>query len=172
MDAKLPEAHIQHHTDRRVRLRIPSKRGNAAFFSDAKTKLAQLQPFDTIEVNPLTGSILLCHEAIDIDRLMDFAEEKEVFSINQVSRTAAPLAEKIAEPIADINRFIDRLSGGELDLPGVIFLSLLGFGLYEILRGNFKAPPWYTAFWYAFGVFSKSILDHSKRDAAEPHTTA
>jgi hypothetical protein len=172
MNAMLPEAHIQHHTDQRVRLRIPSKKGDAAFFSETKTKLAQLQPPETIEVNPLTGSILLCQESIDIERIKAFAEENGVCSINHGGGYSAPLAGKVAEPIVNISRFIDRLSGGEVDLPGVIFLSLLGFGLYEILRGNFRAPPWYTAFWYAFGVFSKSILDHSKSDAAEPSASS
>jgi hypothetical protein len=31
----------------------------------------------------------------------------------------------------------------------------------EIMRGNFRMPPWYTAFWYAFGLFTKSMLDRT-----------
>lgn len=167
MNAMLPEANIQHRTERRVRLRIPSKKGDAAFFSQTKEILANLQPPGQIEVNPLTGSILLCRDPIDIERIKTFVEENDVFAITPGGGSSAPLAQKIAEPIANVSRFISRLSGGEADLPGLIFISLLGFGFYEILRGNFRAPPWYTAFWYAFGVLSKSILDRSS-DAASP----
>jgi hypothetical protein len=47
-------------------------------------------------------------------------------------------------------------------------MGLLGTGIYQIVRGNFGAPPWYTAFWYAFGVFTKSLIDKGGRgnDAA------
>jgi hypothetical protein len=51
-----------------------------------------------------------------------------------------------------------------LDLPGMIFLSLLAVGLWELAIGNFKRPPWYTAFWYAFGLFSKAIFDELKSE--------
>lgn len=45
------------------------------------------------------------------------------------------------------------------DLPGMAFLTLLGVGIYQLVRGNFAAPPWYTAFWYAMGIFTKSIME-------------
>jgi len=163
----LPEAHIQHSAEQRVRLRIPSKKGDAAFFSEARKKLSKLQPPDTIEVNPLTGSILLCREAVDIDRVSAFAEENDLFSVIQRGRSATPLAQKIADPFVAVSRFIDRLSGGELDLATVLFLSMLGVGFYEILKGNFRRPPWYTAFWYAFGFLSKSILDRPQSGSGE-----
>jgi hypothetical protein len=28
-----------------------------------------------------------------------------------------------------------------------------------MMRGNIKAPAWYTAFWYALGIFSRGSLD-------------
>jgi len=46
-------------------------------------------------------------------------------------------------------------------------LSLLGLGLYQILRGNFRAPPWYTAFWYALGIFTKSLSDKGDKVSTE-----
>ena len=44
------------------------------------------------------------------------------------------------------------------------FGVLLALGIYQISRGNFMAPAWYTAFWYAFGVLTKTLID---RDRAE-----
>lgn len=167
----LPEAYVQHQTGQRVRLRIPAKKGDAAFFSDLQSKLTALPSAARIEMNPLTGSLLLCRDPIDIDGFSAFTEANQLFSVKR-GRPSAPFAQKVAEPIGHMSRIIDRLSGGKADLPAVIFLSLLGFGFYEILRGNFKAPPWYTAFWYAFGVFSKSMLDRTKSETADPDSAS
>jgi hypothetical protein len=64
------------------------------------------------------------------------------------------------------NHQVKALSGGELDLSGIIFIALLGFGLWELAIGNFKRPPWYTAFWSAFRLFSKTIIDELNRNAS------
>jgi hypothetical protein len=50
------------------------------------------------------------------------------------------------------------MTGGELDIPSVFFAALLISGIYQIARGNMAAPAWYTAFWYAFGIFSRDML--------------
>jgi hypothetical protein len=55
-----------------------------------------------------------------------------------------------------------------VDLPGMVFLSALLIGLYELARGNFRPPPWYTAFWYAFGVYSKSLMDRRAETERSP----
>ena len=40
-----------------------------------------------------------------------------------------------------------------MDLAGILLLFLLIAGMTEILRGKIQMPPWYTAFWYAFGIY-------------------
>jgi len=34
------------------------------------------------------------------------------------------------------------------------------------MRGNFGIPPWYTAFWYSFGVYTKQIAGGLREDPA------
>ena len=41
---------------------------------------------------------------------------------------------------------------------------VLGMGGYEISRGRFATPAWYTAFWYALNIFLKGLQD---QEAAE-----
>ena len=43
-----------------------------------------------------------------------------------------------------------------MDLGTASFGALLIMGIYQISRGNFMAPAWYTAFWYALNIFLKS----------------
>jgi hypothetical protein len=47
-----------------------------------------------------------------------------------------------------------------VDVEVIVFLLLVGFGIYDLLRGDLRRPAWYTAFWYASEVFNKYISDH------------
>jgi hypothetical protein len=47
------------------------------------------------------------------------------------------------------------------DLTSALFAALVIFGISELIRGHWKTPPWYTAFWYAFGGYSKVLLDQA-----------
>jgi hypothetical protein len=39
-------------------------------------------------------------------------------------------------------------------------------GVYQILRGQFRTPPWYTAFWYAFGLLTMFVVKKSISDGS------
>jgi hypothetical protein len=140
---------------------MPACKGNVAFFAELCDKLEGLKQFEKVESNVTTGSVLLVKEGLDVYRLVHDAVEERLFHLIPEETQPVPLAEKVTVPITALSRQIRDFTGGELDLPGTIFIGLLIFGLYELARGNFKVPPWYTAFWYSFGIFSKSMIDRS-----------
>jgi hypothetical protein len=76
----------------------------------------------------------------------------------------------LVQPVAGVDRSLRAVSGGKVDLPSAIFLALLGTGIYELVRGRFSAPPWYTAFWYAFGLVSMYVIE--KAAQGDPARTA
>jgi hypothetical protein len=163
----LSEAYVEHQIEKRVRIRIPSRRGDASYFEDLGNKLFQLAKFERIRTNPLTGSVLITHHEIDLQGIGDYAEKNSLFSLNSEGSAATPLARKVVNPIENFSHFLNQVTDGEVDLAGLIFVSLLGFGIFEIFRGRFTAPPWYTAFWYAFGIFTKSVMDQAKSGSSE-----
>jgi len=155
----LPEAHIGHRTSERIRIRIPSRRGDEEYFSRVRKSLSEEGVLDSVEVNPATAGVLLKGPATDVENIISIGEKKRLFKLEGVAPKVEPLFKRIAEPIQNLGQTLDRLSGGELDLAGVIFLGLIGWGVTQLARGNFASPPWYTAFWYALGVFTKSLAD-------------
>jgi hypothetical protein len=155
----LPAAHIGHQTADRIRIRIPSRKGEAAYFSAVGETLHRNLPTAGIEVNPATGSVLLKGPQMDAAAIASTGEKNGLFALETRSSGMAPLSKKIATPFRDLSRSVDRFSGGELDLPGMAFLALIGVGVYQLARGNITAPPWYSAFWYALGLFTKHIVD-------------
>ena len=62
----------------------------------------------------------------------------------------------LGTPFGSVSRRIRAFTGNAADLSGLAVLALLTVGVYQIARGNFGAPAWYTAFWYALGIFNKS----------------
>lgn len=155
----LPEACIGHRTAERIRIKIPSRKGQPAYFSAVQKALLQNGAMDSVDVNPNTGSVLIKGARLDAAVLASVGEENSLFKLEMSVSEVEPLSRKIVAPVRDLSRSVKDFSGGELDLPGMVFLTLLGVGIFQLVRGNFAAPPWYTAFWYAMGIFTKSIVE-------------
>ncbi|MCG6878864.1 MAG: hypothetical protein LJE96_06910 [Deltaproteobacteria bacterium] len=153
----LPEAHIGHQTAERVRIKIPSQLGDEAYFSRVEECLLKGGALGAVQVNPRTGSVLITGSRTDLKRITALGEKNALFKLQDSAPKVESLSQKIAAPIRNLGRSIDRFSGGELDLSGAVFLGLIGWGVTELVRGNFAAPPWYVAFWYALGIFTKSL---------------
>lgn len=154
-----PDGRIVHQTDERVRIKIPSMQGNVEFFSSLKQAFQSDGPVSTVEVNPGTGSVLFVGKSLSIDAVSEWGEKAAFFQLETESAAPVPLSRKIAAPFRELSRSVNRFSGGEIDLAGVAFLTLLGVGVVQLTRGNLAAPPWYVAFWYALGIFSRSLID-------------
>jgi hypothetical protein len=159
----LPAAKVSHQSSKRLRIKIPSQKGDWDYFHSLGKKLVKYQDFDVLQLNPVTGSVLFLDERLDVAGIEAYARENGLFDLRRTAERAVPLSRRIAEPLIGTSSFLSRTTGGVVDLPGAAFLLLLGIGLYEIVRGNFRTPPWYTAFWYAFGVFTKSLADMASK---------
>ena len=157
----IPEALVVHKTDNRLRIRIPSKKGDAVFFEEILSAFSG-SGFDTPFIKAETGSILFEKDGIDGRAVAEFARKNDLFRLDSHIPDQRPVAWRIAEPIGRLSEFLSKYTVGQLDMPSLAFLILLAVGIREIATGNFKSPPWYTAFWYAFGVFSKSVADKAK----------
>ncbi len=105
--------------------------------------------------NPITGSILfLFTHPAEADTIIRKAQTKRIFKV--MEDRPGSLRLQVSGEMTELNSKIKGLTGGAIDLWTLSFLSLLGIGVYQIAKGNFAAPAWYTAFWYAFNVFLKS----------------
>ncbi len=156
----IPEAFVCHATTGRFRVKVPSRKGNVAFFSNLKDHFTLLEGVKEVEANALTGSVVFVHTT-DLKAISAFAEEHSLFRVIKLESGTPALSRSVVKTFKDLDMGVKRFTGNELDVPGVAFLTLLGFGIYEISRGNFAAPAWYTAFWYSMNIFLKSV----------PHTT-
>lgn len=110
-------------------------------------------------MNPTTGSVL-CKGIEHQESFPRVARSEGLFEMT-ASEKRPLVTQTVQECFTEANLAIRRSTHGELDVSTLVFLTLVGSGLYQIVRGNFSAPPWYTAFWYALGVFTKSMTNEA-----------
>lgn len=155
----LPTGELVHFTSGRVRIRILEKKNDPAFFRSLENHLKKIPEIKTVHTNPLTGSVLLEGNFSEAAQLYDLLQTNTLFEPATAQTDGTPLRQKVYQSFAASNGFVKHRSRGELDLPILIFLMLVGTGIYQLLRSEVRLPPWYTAFWYALGVFTKSLMD-------------
>lgn len=151
----LPEARCLHRTPTRFRVKIATEKSDAAFFTYVQERLAQCRLVSAVEVNPLTGSVLIFHTG-ELGAIAEYAEKNKLFRLVPYRKNSGSVAHATITTYKTVDAQIKKLSGGELDLAHTAFLTLAGAGIYQISRGKIGAPTWYTAFWYALNIFLKA----------------
>ncbi len=151
----VPSASIRHRMAGRLRLKIPARKGDPAYFTALAQAFSEYPGLRNVEVNPETGSVLFLHSA-DPDAMVAFAEGKELFHISESAKHPVHVSTGVKAKYRELDEKVKRVTKGEWDVPSVAFFGLLGAGAYQIARGNFAAPAWYTAFWYALNIFLKA----------------
>jgi Heavy metal associated domain 2 len=172
----LPEGRVCHLTTGRLRLRIPEKRRDDAFFRTVEQRLAGWDSVDRVEVNPLTASVLVTFS----DPAGLFAEnalKNDLFTVayDEPDGAATPPRQALTERVTELWREADsalrRWTGGGADIRSAAFLLMLGGAAYQLLRGRI-APPAATLLWDAGNMLQlwKTALD--KSDAKVPEKAA
>ena len=164
------DAYISHTTSGRFRIRIPSKKGDAAFFQSLKAQAGQFPNIHEVTANPVTGSILIKH-SLDPAVMEELARKYFQEQAKHIDSPSSNIHRQVTETYHQVDSKIKKFTGGEMDVGTLSFGTLLILGIYQITRGNFMAPAWYTAFWYALNIFLKSKskekrLNRKKREMA------
>jgi hypothetical protein len=155
----LPAAHCVHKLPTRARIRIPSRKGDGEFFASVRERLHRCEQVTGVEINAGTGGVLVFYTG-DFPAITAYAEDQGIFrlAVKPSAKNHNPntLTHVTLTTYKNLDARVKKLTGGELDLPGATYLALVGAGIYKIAKGNFAAPAWYTAFWYALNIFLKA----------------
>lgn len=141
----LPEARVSHALEGRVRFRIDSRRGDAAFFEHVGHRLSAQDGIRKVSHCPATGSLLVHHD-LDLPTLAQWGQEMELFRI--VEAAPAPLRRELRRAAARLDREVESWSGGHLNLADAWLLLLLALTLWELAHARITAPAM-TLAWYA-----------------------
>lgn len=135
----LPAGYIAHRIGDRVRLRIPARKGDGAYFARVERELAACRRVLFVEANPLTASVLLRYTGTDDDLRRD-GIDLELFTIEATPPAANPVLNAAAARLDQLDRVIQRSSNGSFDLLEVAFVGLVGASIVQTLRGQALGP--------------------------------
>ncbi len=135
----LPAGYIAHRIGDRVRVRIPERKGDVAYFMRVERDLAACERVMYVEANPLTASILLRYTGANDDLRRD-AINLGLFAIEEIPPSVNPVLTATSERIDQLDRFLQRSSNGSFDLLEVAFVGLIGASIIQVLRGQALGP--------------------------------
>jgi len=79
----LPDAYLSHAIPGRLRVKIPSKKGDSCYFDDVHTLMSEYEGIEKVVVNALTASVLVIH-AVDSKKIAAYAERNNLFRMEDV----------------------------------------------------------------------------------------
>jgi hypothetical protein len=146
-----PAARISHFTPRRLRIKVPEKRRDRAFFETVAERLATWNSVEGVETNPLTASVLIHFS--DPERLfLEAASKNDLFEIDfdtALADSSEPVVTRAAvQSFQKADNALRRWTANQIDMRGVLFVLLLAGGVFQLLRRRLDAPA-PTLLWYA-----------------------
>jgi hypothetical protein len=141
----LSVARCVHRVPGRVRFRILERRGDTEYFSKLRDTLERHDGVNTVEVNPITASILIHHTG-SADAIATAARASGLFQVLPVANST--VGAQAAAGLRDADRGLRLVTNGKMDVNSALFLGLTGFAIHQALEGNIVAPA-STLLWYA-----------------------
>jgi Heavy metal associated domain 2 len=161
-----PRATLAHHIDGRTRFRIPDKRGDREYFARVIEKLEQCPGVVSVTANDMTASVLIIHEANDVDVLTSYARTFELFDSADADTKrrmmTRPPGEILGHRFGQLDGWVRAQTGRTTDLRSLALTGLLGTALWQMLRGRIL-PEAVTLLWYAFAVVANGQRHSANR---------
>lgn len=162
MAGRLPEAQVVHVLPGRLRLKVPERRGDGAFFARARDLLARQSGVAAVAVNPRTASVLIEHAPqIDPPALKRYAATHQVLRLVIPEPGSGTAAARAGQGLVALDTRLQDMSRGGVDTESMILAALVIMGLVQLSRGEVLAPA-ATLLWYAFEIMGRRARGNSK----------
>lgn len=152
------KAHVVHHIPGRVRLRVPSRRRQPAFFHDVKKRLEGLDSVSSVSVNPTSGSVLIRYQG-QIEQVLAQAATVGLVELLEVTTDLPflePIAEQLISRLGDIDQTISKRTQGALDGRSALLAGFLVAAIVQAFRGSLLGPA-IPLLWYATQAMGSSL---------------
>ena len=145
----IPLAYVVHRSPGRVRVRIPTQRGEPGYFARTAERLQECAGVEGLRTDLRSGSIVIQHAPeLDIFRLARFAEDAELFRMGESGEQGTSILRGASAQLAGLDVWLQDRSRGRADLSSLLFVLFLGLAIVQVFRGQLLGSA--TAFlWYA-----------------------
>jgi hypothetical protein len=161
---------VVHAMPGRVRVKLSRLKNNPAFAREIQERLSGVEGIQRVEVNLVTGSVLLLYDAEGVDPVdsfislagtlallfpeLDMSElQTWLGSSGDEPNGQLSVAERLSTLFGAMNQQVGK-STGSVDLKLLLPLTLFLLGVRGLLVAEkVTFPAWYDLLWFAFGTF-------------------
>ncbi len=154
-------AYKVHAVSGRTRLKIPSQRGDAAYFAQVAERLTECPGVVQVRVNSRTASVLISHQA-PFEQIAAFAADEALFALAGENLHQF-LSRYASENLQWLDELLGLSSNGALDLRSTLIISLVGLSLLQIARGQILLPAT-SLLWYAGHLLDLKVSPSDDRN--------
>jgi len=137
---------VVHSVPGRLRLKIPDKRGDHAYFERLESELKALEGVVELGLNVATGSVLIGHDWSSDEALLRLAEDTALFLLDRVPFD--PLWQRASAGLERLDQRFAKLSRGEFGMRSALMVGTLLLGIRQAMRGQTLGPA-SNLLWYA-----------------------
>jgi hypothetical protein len=172
---------IVHAIPGRVRVKISRLKENPVLAREVQARLSTVRGIQYVEVNPVTGSVLVLYDRTTLESLdsllslpawfsplfpdLEFHELEDWLTSANGNGSATSFADRLSTFFGDLNAKVGETTGG-LDLKLLLPVALFLLGMRGVLvAGKGVFPTWYDLLWFAFGTFfmlNPSVVRHPR----------
>lgn len=151
-------ARLVHSIPGRTRLRADGIKGDVAALSALQSALEDVKAVRNVEVNALTGSVLVEHDA-SVDELLRELEQRHVIEID--NSEPEPYLATLHRALGESDRRLKVASRGKLDLETISFLGFVAGGVYQCFNHH-ALPAGVTLLRYAVELATATAINQAR----------
>jgi hypothetical protein len=143
---------VTHALPGRTRFRVPVLAGKREAAAKLQEALNGIEGVARAEVSPVSGSVLIAHDADRIAPDVLAAALIRLCGLEEqiTADVEASLGRELRELSRAANRAVYEKTGGLLDMKTALFLLLAGLGARKLLlQGSLALPAGFTLLWWA-----------------------
>ncbi len=147
------KAYVHHSLPGRLRIKVPEKAGDSSYFRQIQISLSDLDSVDNVQVNSVTGSILLTHNNTTSSDISHFAKENHLFHLGGHDEEQVPIIDKVSQGVNRLDQQLRKTTESGVDTRALMFAAMIGMALWQIRKGQIMVPAM-SLLWYAYQLLS------------------
>jgi hypothetical protein len=161
-----PDAIVVHRLPGRLRLRLTELKNDSAALTDIAAKLQAIPGVQAVEANVLTGSLLLRYAGPEA-AILHAAVAQGGFRLTPSGPATPDMRGRLDEGLRNLSRGLQTVTGGEVDLNGLLVVGLTLLAIQQAIEGNVMVPA-AALLWNAYQAARMPPLDVRREAGGEP----
>lgn len=154
------DARVVHRLPGRLRLRLEQHKNRPEVLAGIAASLRACPGVLDVVANPTLGSLLIRHDAAEVEILQHAAQQGLFRMVDGASKR--DVQGRISDGMLGLSRGVQTITGGEMDLDGLLVVALTGLAIQQAIEGNIMVPA-AALLWNAYVAARMAPLEEARK---------